>query len=158
MPFGLDDVAQMWHGVRRGNYKTLRDGKPIAKDVHSLPLFDEPDVSICAVNYVYWGRNQKFDGRLVKVGYTAGDLASYLKKLGRMYDPILMASRPGDKDDENAFHLQWRHFVADGKEWYWAHNPMFDAFRRDWQLVADFEAIAKEALQVSPFYGSQLSL
>lgn len=155
MPFGLEDVASRYGDCRRRNFKTLRDNKPIRKDWHALPLFGDPEVSPTVVLYAYWGRNQILDRRIVKVGYTSELLAKYLRSLGRQYDPKLMASCPGSKDDEDRFHVNWKQFVAEppggSREWYWATELMFNLFRREWTLDSQFDVLAEEALKTSPY-------
>jgi len=150
-PFSVDVAAQTYSGVRKGNYELLRDGKPIKKGFESMPLFGVMDDDIPATLYAYWGANQKAGMRLVKVGYTTKILADYLRSLDRAYNPKLLAHKPGDYTDEQELHRTWSRFRAEGREWYYATEVMFDSFRRGWKVTEDFELLAEEALSTSPF-------
>lgn len=151
MPFTVDIVAKTYSGCRKGNYENLRDGKAITKGCRALPLFGELEDDVVATVYAYWGSNQKAGRRLIKIGYTEQELTKYLRTLERAYDPRLMAQRCGGRPEEQEIHRAWSRFRAEGREWYWATEAMFDSFRRDWKTTEEFEVLVEEALEVSPF-------
>lgn len=145
--FTQPDIARAYYEARKRNYEHLRDGVPIPRGDKELPLFGEirQDTPIATV-YAYWGRNQNADRRLVKIGYTGDELGAYLHRLQRMYDPRLLASKPGSESDERAEKARWHRHLAEGREWFWPVPELFEALKREWRITQEFNSIANEAL------------
>jgi hypothetical protein len=87
----------------------------------------------------------------VKIGYTSADLGEYLRRLERQYDPLLLATIPGGRNEEKVQHARWRHWLAEGREWFFPTPAMFEAFRRDWRIADDFARYEAMALQDEPW-------
>ena len=145
--FTPDEVGRIYRDVRKGNYKICRDGGLIQSEYY--PLFgDDEDLSKpISTIYTYWGSNQKAHRRLIKIGYTDKPLGEYLRRLERQYDPQLLASQCGGEADEKRELARWRRFLAEGREWFFPVQTMFDTFRREWKITADFDRIMREALK-----------
>lgn len=138
IPSDMDTVCGMWSKVRKGNYKTWRDGMAVPNESH--PLFGDTaeDAQPIAVVYAYWGRNQDYDGWLVKIGYTGDDLCDYLRGKEIQHSPKLLAHRCGGKDEEAHQHRKWRALRRSNREWFAPSNALFDEFARDWDTAHDF--------------------
>ena len=148
MPFAAQNIIDTYGGVRKGNYERMRDGVSIPREYH--PLFGDTseDGEPIAIVYAYWGSNQKAKRRLIKIGYTSQDLATYLRNLQRAYDPRLMATRCGGRHEEDIEHALYRLSLAEGREWFYPTPAMFDTFRRVWDVTPEFDIIAEEALSL----------
>ena len=140
------DVATAWKDVRKRNYKTLRDQTAITTDPQ-LRLFDNDDDRVqTATVYAYWGRNQIADKRLVKIGYTSEPVAVYLHRLKRQYDPLLLATKCGGRQEEKKEHGTWARFLAEGNEWFTPSPLMFRTFESEWDLAAGYNTLKDEIL------------
>jgi hypothetical protein len=109
------DVAKVFVGCRKGNYKRLRDCKIIPSTV-------DPG----SVVYGALGCIANHDGRLMKIGYTEQNLKRYLRSKRIQSDFILVASYPGGHTEENEAHLALQSFLVEGREWFAKRREVFE--------------------------------
>jgi len=93
--------------------------------------------------------NARANRRLIKIGWTSQDLDKYLRSKAISHDPILLGSRGGSWHDEQAEHLRFRMYLADGREWYFPRPALLDAIQREYDTTEDFDTIRDEMLSSS---------
>lgn len=152
-PFCTDDqLANDYEQERAGNYKPLRDAQAIKRIVEIYPLLgdtlnaEEPIASL----YLTLGRNQNVRGPVVKLGYTGDQVDEYIARRFREHGERIMATACGAKAEE-AFELaKWKRFLADGDEWFYPVEAIFDHYRHNpmWDIRPKYEELVREALGV----------
>lgn len=150
LPIGIDETLSAYSDARKRNYTALRDGKAIHRE-GGRTLFGIEDSGPVATVYAYLGSNARANRRLIKIGYTAQNLSSYLRGKEIAHNPQLMATRCGGRKEEHTEHAKWTRYLADGREWFWATDAMLADFRKNWDTTPDFEDIAKAALKECPW-------
>lgn len=149
-PFSIDDVIDAYSGCRKRNYVALRDGKAIEPEPDRL-LFGIVNDGPVATVYAYLGHNARQKKRLIKIGYTSQNLTEYLRGKVIQHDPQLMATKCGGRKEEAAEHARWDRYRADGREWYYATDAMLSAFKREWDVTAEFDLLSTQALAEAPW-------
>lgn len=136
-----NQIRKAYEDKRKWGYRELRDARPLVTDRPLLGIVDG-----CSVLYAYSGRIATVQGRLLKLGFTGQNLEDYLRGLRLKHDPILLASKPGDQEDEAAMLRRWRHRVADGDEWHWPELDICNWVKDNFDtVVSDFDRIAEDA-------------
>jgi len=148
-PLSIDDTAELYLECRKGCWERHRDKMPITRSDVYLPLFGEIEKhETVSTIYAYIGRNQILDGRAVKIGYTDQELIKYLNTKKREHDPWLVATKCGSYREEQKEHQKWGMYRAEGREWYWYADRMFQTFRDEWDVVVDFDNLMEKARQL----------
>lgn len=117
-------LRETWHACRRRGLNMLKGVLLLITD--HRPLFDGIDPTPGCIVYAYSGKIAKVAWRVVKLGYTDQNLDKYLRSKRIAHDPILLANTPGDLPLEDSFKAQWRHLLADGKEWFHPDRSILD--------------------------------
>ena len=147
MSFTPDDVALVYSGNRKGNYKALRDDKPITHN-NGPTLFDEiaAEPEPVATLYAFIGLTAKTVARLIKIGYTTQKLSTYLRGKDIPHNPILLATRCGGRPEEKEELSRYRHQLAVGREWFYPSEQMFADFTAHWNIEPGFDRIVAALL------------
>lgn len=128
-----DELRCKWEDIRKGWYKVHK--KKVAR-VTPRPLFGETEGA--AIVYAYSGLITTYPGlRIVKLGYTAQEVAGYLRAKKRQHDPKLLATTIGDKQLESEFLRKWSHIKCDGNEWFWPTRELFNWISDVYDFIAD---------------------
>lgn len=137
------EVLRTYVAQRKGNDQDLKNKVPI-KAEKTRTLFGEPDEErVYGIVYSYIGSNQVLQKRVLKIGYTSGNLCAYLAKLERAYRPRLLGSIPGTIETETAEKQRWSMYLAEGKEWFWPVEVIIEHLKCEWKIDANFDAHLK---------------
>lgn len=130
----MEIMGIIWTDTRKGNYKDLRDKKPIlvpTKEKRQLFLFADIDkiekIGPAHTIYAYLGFIPRVP-RVVKIGYTSQDRDIYLKTKNLEHEPDLLSSKCGDTKEEQALHAMFDRHLVRGREWFRPVPRMLEEF------------------------------